>query len=336
MAERSKYIKISDAIRDNFPFLSSTPEFMREKPSVFDSEPTNQRDARRSALKAISDALSAENIAGMLSDPLNAVGMTSAAKIARTLAPVAALTYSDDAEAGPLSRLAARLGKNAAPIRRGVADVTAWHGSPHEFDKFDLSKLGTGDGLQAFGKGMYLAENPRIAKVYQDGAVRKGDARGGFIYKTDIPDHLPERMLDWNKALDEQHPHVLEKLTPIISAAREKARKSITLIPPRMPEELMTHAKYSLGIKEPEATLNELGVPGIKYLDSSSLAKGEGTRNYVVFDPDHIRILERNGEATGAKPWAEDGYANGGLVNNPLDVIQLRNVISKLQGLPRG
>ena len=26
---------------------------------------------------------------------------------------------------------------------------TVWHGSPHTFDKFDLSKIGTGEGAQA-------------------------------------------------------------------------------------------------------------------------------------------------------------------------------------------
>jgi hypothetical protein len=51
--------------------------------------------------------------------------------------------------------------------------------------------------------------------------------------------------------------------------------------------------------------LQSHGLPGIKYLDGSSRAGGEGSRNFVMFNPDDIRILERNGQATGAKPWAE-------------------------------
>ena len=43
-----------------------------------------------------------------------------------------------------------------------------WHGSPHKFDKFDSSKIGTGEGAQAYGHGLYLAENPAIAAGYQD------------------------------------------------------------------------------------------------------------------------------------------------------------------------
>ena len=45
---------------------------------------------------------------------------------------------------------------------------TVWHGSPHTFDKFDLSKIGTGEGAQAYGHGLYLAESPETAKSYQN------------------------------------------------------------------------------------------------------------------------------------------------------------------------
>ena len=41
-----------------------------------------------------------------------------------------------------------------------------WHGSPHKFDKFDSSKIGTGEGAQAYGHGLYLAESPEVAKGY--------------------------------------------------------------------------------------------------------------------------------------------------------------------------
>ncbi len=41
-----------------------------------------------------------------------------------------------------------------------------YHGSPHKFSKFDLSKIGTGEGAQAYGHGAYLAESPEVAKNY--------------------------------------------------------------------------------------------------------------------------------------------------------------------------
>ena len=41
-----------------------------------------------------------------------------------------------------------------------------WHGSPHKFDAFDSSKIGTGEGAQAYGHGLYLADNQGVAKSY--------------------------------------------------------------------------------------------------------------------------------------------------------------------------
>jgi len=49
----------------------------------------------------------------------------------------------------------------------GRKDIIAHHGSPHDFDKFDHDKMGSGEGAQAWGWGTYLAENPDIAGGYQ-------------------------------------------------------------------------------------------------------------------------------------------------------------------------
>lgn len=46
--------------------------------------------------------------------------------------------------------------------------IVAYHGSPHDFDQFDLSKIGTGEGAQAYGHGLYFAESEPIAKFYRD------------------------------------------------------------------------------------------------------------------------------------------------------------------------
>lgn len=45
--------------------------------------------------------------------------------------------------------------------------MTVWHGSPHTFPKFDASKIGTGEGAQAYGHGLYFAESPAVAADYQ-------------------------------------------------------------------------------------------------------------------------------------------------------------------------
>jgi len=41
--------------------------------------------------------------------------------------------------------------------------IKAWHASPHDFDKVDLSKIGTGQGAQSYGPGFYAAESPAVS-----------------------------------------------------------------------------------------------------------------------------------------------------------------------------
>ena len=67
------------------------------------------------------------------------------------------------------------LGAGAMPaeansLRMGIK---AYHGSPHDFDAFDLSKIGTGEGAQAYGHGLYFAENEGTAKAYRDALAGK-------------------------------------------------------------------------------------------------------------------------------------------------------------------
>ena len=45
--------------------------------------------------------------------------------------------------------------------------IRAYHGSPHKFDKFQMDKLGTGEGAQAYGHGLYFAEKEGVANGYQ-------------------------------------------------------------------------------------------------------------------------------------------------------------------------
>ena|SRR5258705_336138 len=66
------------------------------------------------------------------------------------------------------------LGAGAVPaeansLRMGIK---AYHGSPHDFDRFDLSKIGTGEGAQAYGHGLYFAENPGVAESYKNVGAR--------------------------------------------------------------------------------------------------------------------------------------------------------------------
>ena len=56
-----------------------------------------------------------------------------------------------------------------------MQEMTTYHGTPHRFPateanplgEFDASKIGTGEGAQSYGHGLYLAETRDVAKGYQ-------------------------------------------------------------------------------------------------------------------------------------------------------------------------
>lgn len=67
------------------------------------------------------------------------------------------------------------LGTGGAIPSKGGLGINTWHGSPYHFDAFDLAKIGTGEGAQVYGHGIYLAEAPGAAKHY----IAKPDAFTG-------------------------------------------------------------------------------------------------------------------------------------------------------------
>ena len=44
---------------------------------------------------------------------------------------------------------------------------TAWHGSPYDFEHFDTSKMGSGEGNQAHGWGVYTAQDRKTSEGYK-------------------------------------------------------------------------------------------------------------------------------------------------------------------------
>ena len=232
------------------------------------------------------------------------------------------------ASAIPGSKLAGLL-KRYDPV---VRELDVYHGTPHRFPateanplgEFDASKIGTGEGSQAFGRGIYLAQNPQIAEEYVAHPLKNVflNKRGDFLrervlqrqsdsqilqeymsaynenleeavkdlqsikrlanesaslYKADLPDEMIDRMLDYDKPVNEQSPIVLDALkrAGINTQSSELAG-------------LMAQGQ--------ELLLAKHGIPGIKYFDAASRGEGgAGTRNFVVFPGEEkkVRILER-------------------------------------------
>lgn len=230
----------------------------------------------------------------------------------------------------------------------GAFGTTVYHGSPHKFKKFATSKIGTGEGAQAYGRGLYVADKDAVASEYmkstwvkpsvslstgesfeynspamivlwgsehgstvgeakkrllrlesefQDGRFARnyGVIKGlpdeakissGNLYKVDLPDEAIDKMLRWDQSLDMQPKSV-----------RDAWLKMGESYQPREGEKTMGAVLQRLKQDgDPEITMREMGIPGIKYLDGESRAAGEGTYNYVVFDDDLLTIIKDKAE----------------------------------------
>lgn len=111
-------------------------------------------------------------------------------KIARTLAQLVGLDDPQSQVLGMMTPLVpegqATLSKPLQKMGNTLADlvegIKAYHGSPHDFDQFSLSKIGTGEGAQVYGHGLYFAEKPGVAAYYkQAGVVDPRDAMTQII-----------------------------------------------------------------------------------------------------------------------------------------------------------
>lgn len=215
------------------------------------------------------------------------------------------------------------MGAGAAPAEADALNmgIRAYHGSPHDFDKFDMSKIGTGEGNQAYGHGLYFAGNEGVAEGYRDAL---SDMPGnGKMYAVDI-NADPARLLDWDKSLSEQPTPVKDALqkafpqyfTP--SVINKYTGMPVEFPKPMTPEALATYAKqmdFPIAIPAENMSAKTLmerhnfdpaqmamemkraGINGVQYLDAGSRAEGTGTRNYVIFDDSLINILKKYGIA---------------------------------------
>lgn len=225
--------------------------------------------------------------------------------------------------------------------------IEAYHGSPYTFDAFSMEKVGTGEGAQSYGHGLYFAERPEVARDYKERLESRADVEAaiagevsppGSLYKVSISANR-ERFLDWDKPLIEQGE---------IGARAFKALFGEELKPATIPSGAPTAATAIKGAEKIHGEekvsqlLSEAGIPGIKYLDQGSRNKpvrfdpesklwrvedrvngelverdfktekearnfaGPETRNFVIFDPKIVTILERNGQRLRDETLAQE------------------------------
>jgi hypothetical protein len=298
--------------------------------------------------------------------------VTGAANVALGMVPIPAVAKGGKAAVKGVARRVAGKAAKAAPAPK--PGFTAYHGSPHTFDQFDTAKIGTGEGAQAYGHGLYFAENEGVAKQYRDeltqaklrdsggyyrsapifrtesGDIAKGhpdyyaaklltEARelgvgkdwikreanllglarddGGRdimrrVRKLEATDFTPENtpgsmyqvrinadpndFLDWDRPLSEQSERVRQAMgytgghDEVAGARLGRAYRNEMFAGDLVGRDRATAPEVS-------QALAEKGVPGIRYLDQGSRGAGEGSRNFVVFDPRIIDIMKRYGVA---------------------------------------
>ena len=106
-----------------------------------------------------------------------------------------------------------------------VYHQSAWHGSPHDFDEFDLGAIGTGEGNQAHGWGLYFAKKKSVSRNYQKVLSKRLGTTNPKLFKVEIPDE--KTMLDEDKYFKEQNKDIINKIVSAVNDLEIDKRKAL-------------------------------------------------------------------------------------------------------------
>nr|DAX70588.1 MAG TPA: crystallin beta/gamma motif-containing protein [Caudoviricetes sp.] len=101
----------------------------------------------------------------------------------------------------------------------------AWHGSPHDFDEFDLGSIGSGEGNQAHGWGLYFAKSKRVSDNYKKTLKKLHNSETASLFKVDIPSE--KTMLDENVPFDKQTQVVKDAITENLKNLSDEEKSTI-------------------------------------------------------------------------------------------------------------
>jgi len=154
-------------------------------------------------------------------------------------------------------QLADRLSQNEAADRASMAEMAhmdayreaeqaardwiAYHGTPHDFDQFDISKIGTGEGAQAYGHGLYFAENPGIAAGYRDRLAQRRPAYSAALHEQQSAFYELERARAdlSSRGIDPDSPEAHDELAPYLQRLGAASQKADG-VPDRLKGNLLT------------------------------------------------------------------------------------------------
>ena len=100
---------------------------------------------------------------------------------------------------------------------------SAWHGSPHDFDEFDLGAIGTGEGNQVHGWGLYFAKDKKVSDLYRRELSLIHDVDKGTLFKVDVPD--TKTMIDEQQSLNVLSKETKQNLNAAINALTEQEKE---------------------------------------------------------------------------------------------------------------
>lgn len=100
---------------------------------------------------------------------------------------------------------------------------SAWHGSPHDFDTFDLGAIGTGEGNQVHGWGLYFAKDKKVSDLYRRELSLIHDVDKGTLFKVDVPD--TKTMIDEQQSLNILSKETKQNLKAAINALPEQEKE---------------------------------------------------------------------------------------------------------------
>ena len=211
-------------------------------------------------------------------------------------------------------------GKTAGMMAKEAKDTAyafpAWHGSPHDFDEFKLNKdtIGTGEGAQAYGHGLYFAENPTVAQEYRDKLSRQVSYGGNPVSAVHPLDN------DLATATHAVSRHVADGLDPAQAIAKEAGDWRIAANP------YLDAAKSdpSIAREAKERAESFLRVAShIEGLDPAAFKKNPGRLYHTEIDAEPHQLLDWDKRFSEQSPVIRKALAGVGVTEDSM-VLQTR------------
>lgn len=192
-------------------------------------------------------------------------------------------------------------------------DQTAYHGTPHKFKDFSLEHIGTGEGAQAHGWGLYFAQDRKVSEDYRN-RLRTGRSRGQ-LFEVDIPEN--DVLLDEQKSFGEQPNAVKQALLAVyksfpkerLAIVREDAKANVgrDKVLVDKGDKLNLERQQLFNQRRALKTVNAERPAGTNPFDPKSSAKlFDLGRDYLrqMYSPEQIARLENDAEYLTAEKAA--------------------------------